>query len=346
MSLHSNIAEKGETNEQSEIVPSTSRTEKDNGDIKAMMAAMQKQIFVLTSTVTDLKKGEKRKGSQDKKEEDENKRQRADADSDSENEDQFDKLLYDSDDGDINMEILNELAECFGSDEKSGEPINDKLAEVANEGVRTKLCMDKIKECSEKYLRPKNVKNLVVPRINEEIRPHLNRQVKNQDVRLQKTQSLVCKAIVPQLQQLDMLMKSKKGGGQIPVRDITKLAMDGLKLMTFVYCDLSYRRRELIIQPDKNEEFRGLCSNDYPVTDNLFGDDLGKRVEELMKANKIGSKISGHKRSFQDNRQSHKKHYTGHKSFSQASSSYRSQPFLGQRTTNSFRKKNMKQRKQ
>ena len=79
------------------------------------------------------------------------------------------------------------------------------------------------------------------------------------------------------------------------MKDMTQLAMDGLKLMTFVYCDLSYRRRELIIQPDANEEFRGLCSNDHPVTDNLFGDDLGKNVEDMIKANKVGSKISGKK---------------------------------------------------
>lgn len=81
-----------------------------------------------------------------------------------------------------------------------------------------------------------------------------------------------------QLQQLDLLLKAKKkGANQLQwVMLHTKLAMDSLKLMTFVYCDLSYRRRELIVQPDKNEEFKVLCSNDHPVTDKLFGDDLRK----------------------------------------------------------------------
>lgn len=71
---------------------------------------------------------------------------------------------------------------------------------------------------------------MVTPKVNSEIWTHLNRKVRTQDVRLQKSQALVCKAIVPQL------------------------------------------------QPDKNEEFKALCSNDHPVTDNLFGDDLGKVV--------------------------------------------------------------------
>lgn len=80
-----------------------------------------------------------------------------------------------------------------------------------------------------------------------------------------------------QLQQLDLLLKAKKKGGEsAPMGDVTRLAMDSLKLMTFVYCDLSYRRKELIVQPDKNEEFKALCSNDHPVTDNLFSDDLRK----------------------------------------------------------------------
>lgn len=72
-----------------------------------------------------------------------------------------------------------------------------------------------------------------------------------------------------------------------------KLAMDTLKVMTFVYCDLPYRRREMIIQPGKNEEFRGLCSHDHPVTDNPFGDDLEKTMESIVKRNKVGYRISG-----------------------------------------------------
>uniref|UniRef100_A0A8W8KQN7 Uncharacterized protein n=1 Tax=Magallana gigas TaxID=29159 RepID=A0A8W8KQN7_MAGGI len=78
-------------------------------------------------------------------------------------------------------DLLEELAEGFGSDDKCGEPIYEKLAKVANDGMRTKLYNEKIKEISEK---------------------------------------------------------------------------------------------ELIVQPDKNEEFKVLCSNDHPETDNLFSDDL------------------------------------------------------------------------
>lgn len=53
-----------------------------------------------------------------------------------------------------------------------------------------------------------------------------------------------------------------------------------------MYCDFSYRCRELIVQSYKNEEFKALYCN------NLFGDDLGKVVEDTVKGNQVGSKIS------------------------------------------------------
>ena len=223
-------------------------------------------------------------------------------------------------------DLLQELEECFGAEEKCGEAVHAKLAEVANNGVRCKLNQDKIKEAGDKYLRPKNVENLVTPKVNNEVWGHLSRKVKNQDLRLQKTQALICKAIMPQLQLLDILLKANENKGQkIAPKDILKLALDSLKLMEFVYCDMSYRRRELIIQPDGNHEFRALCSNEHPVTDNLFGNDLGKVVEDLLKGNKVGSKISG------TTRRSFGRSSFGRGQFQRSGrSDYNRQPFLGQ----------------
>ena len=90
--------------------------------------------------------------------------------------DDFDGLVNESD-GELETEsgedsndtdtLLNELEECFGSDEKCGDSILDKLAKVTNDGLRTKLDGSKIKEATEKYLRPKHVENLKTPRVNK-----------------------------------------------------------------------------------------------------------------------------------------------------------------------------------
>lgn len=42
-----------------------------------------------------------------------------------------------------------------------------------------------------------------------------------------------------------------------------------------------------------------LCLNDYFVIDKLFGDDLGKKVEDIMKVNKVGLKILGSSNRFE-----------------------------------------------
>ena len=142
-------------------------------------------------------------------------------------------------------------------------------------------------------MRPKNVENLKTPRVNNEIWRHLSRKIRNLDLKMSRTQSLMCKAIIPQLQLIDVIMKKQKPNEKLTGKEIAKFATDALKIMTFAYCDLSYRRREIIIQPGRNEDFQSLCSHDHPVTDNLFRDDLEKTVEGIVKSNKLGCKISG-----------------------------------------------------
>ena len=307
----------------------------DNSTFITFMTEMRKNMETLSASVSELQnKAVKRRAESDSNPGPSKVRGVSDISSDEDDEqycDNFDELVnevQEEDDDFDNDVMLNDLADCFGSDEKCGEPILDKLAKVTNDGVRAVVNADKIKEVSDKYNRPKNVGNLVTPKLNEEIRTNLNRKVRNQDMRLQRTQALVGKAMVPQLQQIDLLLKAKQKGDQPSLKDLTVLAMDGLKMMTYVYCDLSNRRREMIIQPDKNDEYRVLCSSEHPVTDKLFGDDLGKKVEEITKANKVGSKLSGQSRN--DRR------YQGNRKFQhgqrpQFNSSYKPQPFLGQR---------------
>jgi hypothetical protein len=313
----------------------------DNTIITNFMAEMRKNMETLSASVAELQTGKKRKADDDccpgpSKVPDIHV---SDISSDEDQADDFEELINDTvkeDDFD-NDAMLDELADCFGTDEKCSAPILDKLAKVANDGVRAIVSGDKIKEVTNKYCRPKNVGNLVTPKLNEEFRSHLSRFVRNRDARFQRTQALVGKAMVPLLQQIDILMKNKQKGETPSTKDITVLAMDGLKMMTYVYCDLSNRRRELIIQPDKNEEYRSLCAIEHPVTENLFGDDLGKKVEDITKANKIGSKLSGNTRA-ERRYPGSRKHYQGQRP--NYNSGYKSQSFLGQRNNyQHFKKK-------
>lgn len=95
-----------------------------------------------------------------------------------EEKDEFDDVLNEVN-GDFDTDcdnLLDELAECFVTEDKCGEAIHEKLSKVTNDGVPAVEDSEKIKEVSKKYYRLKNVQNLVTPKLNKEIRTHLSRK--------------------------------------------------------------------------------------------------------------------------------------------------------------------------
>ena len=58
------------------------------------------------------------------------------------------------------------MQDCFGDEETCGEKLLDKVAKVADSGLRIKGTPEKIRDVVDKYLRPQNVKNLTTPKEN------------------------------------------------------------------------------------------------------------------------------------------------------------------------------------
>ena len=69
-------------------------------------------------------------------------------------------------DTDTEDTILQEMQDCFGNEETCGEKLLDKVAKVADSGLRIKGTPEKIRDVVDKYLRPQNVKNLTTPKEN------------------------------------------------------------------------------------------------------------------------------------------------------------------------------------
>ena len=109
------------------------------------------------------------------------------------------------------------------------------------------------------------------------------------DIKLQTTQNLVGKAMIPTLRLFDMLLSSQKG--VIDLKKAKQLCCDILKSQKCVFHNLSFKRREQIIQPVKNKQFVSLCSAESS-SENLFGDDLGSQVKNVIEAKKLAQKIS------------------------------------------------------
>ena len=60
--------------------------------------------------------------------------------------------------------------------------------------------------------------------------------------------------------------------------------------------ELNLKRREML-RPDLNAQFSALCNLSTPISKELFGNDMGKEIEEVAKANRLeGKKLASHKK--------------------------------------------------
>ena len=62
-------------------------------------------------------------------------------------------------------DILKELKLFFKGTEKSGPAIDKGLADVVNEGLQSVGQSEEVKKLREKFIRPSNVDNLQVPKV-------------------------------------------------------------------------------------------------------------------------------------------------------------------------------------
>ena len=107
--------------------------------------------------------------------------------------------------------------------------------------------------------------------------------------------------------------------------------------------EMNLKRRE-IMKPDLNSQYSALCSASTPVTMELFGDDVGKQIDEVTKANKLAKKIAGPKTTRISRSQPYGRNSANtYQSKNRSDSRNFSQPrhFLGDRNAK-YRKPNMK----
>ena len=225
--------------------------------------------------------------------------------------DDFDLLTSDSDsDQDKHSDSdcdLDELEEVFGSSEKYGPKIEDKLCKLIDSGLTKNPSSDvKIKEVCKKYPRPENSKNLRVPRTNLEIWKLLSKGQKAKDIRLQKIQNLTTKSAIASSNLLDELRNKKS----MDNKQIKSVITDILRLNSAAFTELSLIRKESI-KPGLTDQFKPLCNTStedtYNSTELLFGENLNQKIKDLSETskltNQIGSKNFMGGRSFQFRKQ-------------------------------------------
>lgn len=82
----------------------------------------------------------------------------------------------------------SELQVFFQNVDEIGDAIHEDLANVANKALRSKSEPEKTKQMQEKHKRPKNVENLQIPKVDEQLWMQLKRVSKSYDFAIQKCQ--------------------------------------------------------------------------------------------------------------------------------------------------------------
>lgn len=152
--------------------------------------------------------------------------------------------VQDDQDNQDNVNVLELMKKFIDSEDKSGPKINSKLAELVNEGLRTKSDEKNTKELSQLYAKPGNVNSLKVPRINPGVWKQLSRQNKDTDVKLQRVQNLMAKAFCPLLYLLDTFLDATEKQRSLSKKEVVRcsnLCMDTYHFMKIAFTDITYR---------------------------------------------------------------------------------------------------------
>ena len=123
-----------------------------------------------------------------------------------------------------------------------------------------------------------------------------DKALKNRDLRLANIQKAMSGASTALLRVMDaMSADSLTGANRQPLdhKEVFRQALAGLSLLGHASHEVSMRRRENL-QPILRGEYGSLCRNrDLPVTDLLFGDDLGSAMNDAKKMASIGRSMGG-----------------------------------------------------
>lgn len=190
-------------------------------------------------------------------------------------------------------QLMDELLEFYNDSEETSAAVEDSLAKSVNSSLRTQIPDSKFKEMKEKYKRPENCQNLMIPPVNEEVwaekHPKIN-AIRSRDLKLQKILGYMIKGMTPIIETTNEILKAamKKATFE-PTKNLRKTT-DGIRMLAASYTQLNQYRKDNF-KPVLTGKFKKLAYSSNLVTDKLFGDDLQKKIEDIQKSRKIS--ISG-----------------------------------------------------
>lgn len=191
--------------------------------------------------------------------------------------------------------VLADMAKVVNKPLCGGEDLNEDLAKLLTELLSQGASKESRDDLIEKLPTPANCQRLEVVRVNPEIFNSVKKEIKTDDVMLQKAQKPLLKGITAVAKVLTNLINDDKGKEANESSGVITQAMQTLSESLSLLCDASHEidlRRRALFKSDMNPEYRLLCSDQQPVKELLFGTELGKSVKDLTEASKVTSKIT------------------------------------------------------
>ena len=169
-----------------------------------------------------------------------------------------------------NDTLLDEIEHSLNEDEKTDNPVSEKLANIANKRWLQKLGDDQLKEKLEKYHQPENCEKLAVTQVNPEICGKLDRFARARDLQFSRLQEQVTKVGHIVLKSTEHLLKAKVDSSKLCPDELVRMNTDALALFGHVCFEITQHRRESI-KPSLHKDYAMLCSSNVSVTSLLFG---------------------------------------------------------------------------
>ena len=187
---------------------------------------------------------------------------------------------------------LDSLRQQCGLEKPKGAPIDEGLAEVLNTLATEGLSETAIAERKSKVAEIENCDKLVAPRVNECVWDAIKDGARKQDSALQNTQKTILKGLMPIIRLGDSFLKAVQGTQPAPeAKDAFEAITDGVALVLAGSHSLSIKRRDFL-RPQVRTDFKAIFSTKCPMTTELFGDDLPKRLKDITDTNKIGMRVA------------------------------------------------------
>lgn len=195
-----------------------------------------------------------------------------------------------------NASLLDKLTNEFELEEKTGDDINPRFAEIINAFLSKGFSVDALDNMD--YIRPKNLEYLQKVKVNGELWSGLGSGVRSADLKLQNIQGMVIKSMIPIIQVANKCLDATENKAEMPQpEEIFNNLRDAIAMLANTSHTICMNRRNNI-KPQLKEQYKSLCAPVNPVTSELFGDNLSAAAKDLNETNRLTQKMSAGDQSF------------------------------------------------